>query len=84
MAAARALAPDLVVLEGSGAALPPVAADRTVLVTSAARPADNLVTGMGPYRILVSDMLVVTMCEQPLASHEDVDALRAAVASTPA
>ena len=76
-----ALDPDLVVLEGSGAALPPVAADRTVLVTSAARPADNLVTGMGPYRILVSDMLVVTMCEQPLASPQDVDDLRAAVAS---
>ncbi len=81
VAAARALEPDLVVLEGSGAALPPVAADRTVLVTSAARPADNLVTGMGPYRILVSDMLVVTMCEQPLASPQDVDDLRAAVAS---
>ena len=73
VAAARALEPDLVVLEGSGAALPPVAADRTVLVTSAARPADNLVTGMGPYRILVSDMLVVTMCEPPLASPQDVD-----------
>jgi cyclic 2,3-diphosphoglycerate synthase len=80
VAAARALEPDLVVLEGSGAALPPVAADRTVLVTSAARPAESLVTGMGPYRILVSDMLVVTMCEPPLASREDVDDVRAAVA----
>ena len=67
---ARALDPDLVLLEGSGAALPPVAADRTVLVTSAARPAESLVTGMGPYRILVSDMLVViTMCEPPLADR---------------
>jgi cyclic 2,3-diphosphoglycerate synthase len=80
VAAARALEPDLVLLEGSGAALPPVAADRTVLVTSAARPAESLVTGMGPYRILVSDMLVVTMCEPPLASREDVDDVRAAVA----
>jgi cyclic 2,3-diphosphoglycerate synthetase len=80
VAAARALEPDLVVLEGSGAALPPVAADRTVLVTSAARPAESLVTGMGPYRILVSDMLVVTMCEPPLASGEDVAGVRAAVA----
>ena len=80
VAAARALEPDLVILEGSGAALPPVAADRTVLVTSAARPAESLVTGMGPYRILVSDMLVVTMCEPPLASREDVEDVRAAVA----
>ena len=38
-------------------------------------------TGMGPYRILVSDMLVVTMCEPPLASREDVDDVRAAVAA---
>jgi cyclic 2,3-diphosphoglycerate synthase len=81
VAAARALDPDLVLLEGSGAALPPVAADRTVLVTSAARPAESLVTGMGPYRILVSDMLVVTMCEPPLASPQDVEDVRAAVAS---
>jgi cyclic 2,3-diphosphoglycerate synthetase len=81
VAVARALAPDLVVLEGSGAAIPPVAADRTVLVTSAARPAESLVTGMGPYRILVSDMLVVTMCEPPLASLGDVEQVRAAVAS---
>jgi cyclic 2,3-diphosphoglycerate synthase len=81
VAAARALDPDLVLLEGSGAALPPVAADRTVLVTSAARPSESLVTGMGPYRILVSDMLVVTMCEPPLATPEDVDGVRAAVAS---
>jgi cyclic 2,3-diphosphoglycerate synthase len=79
--AARALDPDLVLLEGSGAAVPPVAADRTVLVTSAVRPSDDLVTGMGPYRILVSDMLVVTMCEPPLASPEDVEEIRAAVAS---
>jgi cyclic 2,3-diphosphoglycerate synthase len=80
VAAARALEPDLVILEGSGAALPPVAADRTVLVTSAARPAESLVSGMGPYRILVSDMLVVTMCEPPLASREDVEDVRTAVA----
>jgi cyclic 2,3-diphosphoglycerate synthase len=81
VAAARALDPDLILLEGSGAALPPVAADRTVLVTSATRPSEDLVTGMGPYRILVSDMLVVTMCEPPLASRTDVDDVRAAVAS---
>jgi cyclic 2,3-diphosphoglycerate synthetase len=81
VAAARDLGPDLIVLEGSGAALPPVAADRTVLVTSAARPAESLVTGMGPYRILVSDMLVVTMCEPPLAAPQDVADVRAAVAS---
>ena len=37
VAVARSLAPELVVLDGSGAALPPVAAGRRVLVTSAVR-----------------------------------------------
>jgi cyclic 2,3-diphosphoglycerate synthetase len=36
-ALAEQLEPDLVLLEGSGAAVPPVRADRTVLVTAATR-----------------------------------------------
>jgi cyclic 2,3-diphosphoglycerate synthetase len=71
--------PDLLLLEGSGAALPPVAADRTILVTSAARPAGELTAGLGPYRVLISDVVVITMCEPPLADAAQVAAVRAAV-----
>ena len=81
VALARGLDPELILLEGSGAAIPPVAGDRTVLVTSATRPPDELQDGLGPYRILVSDMLIVTMCEPPLAAPEQVDAIRAAAAA---
>jgi cyclic 2,3-diphosphoglycerate synthetase len=81
VALARTLGPDLVLLEGSGAAVPPVAADRTVLVTSAARPLQELRDGLGPYRVLVSDMVVVTMCEPPLAGAESAGAVRASVES---
>jgi cyclic 2,3-diphosphoglycerate synthetase len=76
---ARGLDPELLLLEGSGAALPPVAADRTILVTPASRPAGTLLTGMGPYRVLVSDLVCVTMAEPPLADADAVAAVRSAV-----
>ena len=50
-----------------------------MLVTSAARPAERLETGLGPYRVLVSDMVVITMSEPPLAEPHQVEAVRAAV-----
>jgi len=62
LAAARR--PDLVVFDGSGAAIPPVATDRRVLVVSALQGPD-LVTGyLNAYRILVSDLVVVTLAEE--------------------
>jgi cyclic 2,3-diphosphoglycerate synthetase len=48
--------PDLVVFDGSGAAIPPIAADARVLV------AHDVASGLNPYRVLVSD-LVLTMDE---------------------
>ena len=52
--------PELVVFDGSGAAIPPVETDARVLVTST-RQAHDVVTGyLNAYRILVSDLVVVT------------------------
>jgi cyclic 2,3-diphosphoglycerate synthase len=61
---AETLEPDLMLLEGSGAAVPPLRADRTVLVTSAERPAASLTVGLGPVRVLRSDLVVITMAEE--------------------
>src|SRR6476660_2139371 len=58
---AGTLDPDLILLEGSGAAVPPLRADRTVLVTSAHRPAAALTAGLGPGAVLRSDLVVITM-----------------------
>lgn len=53
----------LLVLEGSGAAIPPVAADATVCVVPATTDPE-LVTGyLGAYRLLLADLVVVTMAE---------------------
>ena len=51
----RSSAPDLVVFDGSGAAIPPVATDRRILVTSGAQ---DVRAGLNAYRVLVSDLVV--------------------------
>jgi cyclic 2,3-diphosphoglycerate synthetase len=68
--------PDLVLFEGSGAALPPVATTRRVLVACARQPPE-LVTGyLNAYRILVSDLVVLTMAEEDTHHAAIRDAVR--------
>ena len=54
---AAELAPDLVVFDGSGAAIPPIAAAARILV------AHDLESGLNQYRALISD-LVLTMSDE--------------------
>jgi cyclic 2,3-diphosphoglycerate synthetase len=54
---AASLDPDLVVFDGSGAALPPVAADARILVVNGAH---DVLAGLNAYRVLVSDLVVDT------------------------
>jgi cyclic 2,3-diphosphoglycerate synthetase len=61
---------DMVIFEGSGAAIPPVGADATMLVASMTQPIEYVLGYLGPYRLLLSDLLVVTMCEEILVSSE--------------
>ncbi len=59
--------PELLLLEGSGASLPPVATTKRLLVVSAEQ-APELVAGyLNAYRILVSDLVVMTMAEDSRA-----------------
>jgi cyclic 2,3-diphosphoglycerate synthase len=74
LAAARG--PGLVILEGSGASVPPVPWDAGVLVVPASAPGEYLGGYLGPYRLLLSDLAVVTMASGPLAGPEDFSALR--------
>jgi cyclic 2,3-diphosphoglycerate synthase len=53
---ARALEPDFVVFDGSGASIPPIATDARILVVSAAH---DLGQFLNPYRVQVSDLVVV-------------------------
>jgi len=79
VAVARSLAPDLVVLDGSGAALPPVAAGRRVLVTSAGQPLDVAAGYLNTYRARIADLVVVTMAEAEAPHAALAEAVRAHV-----
>jgi len=67
---------DLVVFDGSGAAIPPVATAKRVLVTSTFDP-PALVTGyLNAYRILLADLVVVTMADASTPHEALADAIR--------
>ena len=66
---------DIIILEGSGAAIPPAHADVTVLVVPSSVPTEYLAGYMGPYRLLLADFAVVTMCENPFGSPSQVSTL---------
>jgi cyclic 2,3-diphosphoglycerate synthetase len=55
--------PELVLFDGSGAAIPPVATRKRILVASALQPPELVVGYLNAYRILVSDLVVLTMAE---------------------
>ena len=77
---AAARSPDLVVLEGSGTAVPPVEAARSILVAAATQDPETVAGYLGAYRLLLSDLVVLTMCEEPLAATADVERVREAIA----
>jgi cyclic 2,3-diphosphoglycerate synthase len=76
---AASLGPDLVVFEGSGAAIPPVQVGRRVLVAGAGQDPELVAGYLGAYRLLLSDLVVLTNCEEPLATAEAVARLRDAI-----
>ena len=76
---AARLEPELVVFDGSGAALPPIAARKTVAVVGG-HQAPSLAAGyLNAYRLLLADIVVLTMAT-PSSAWEGVrDAVREAV-----
>jgi cyclic 2,3-diphosphoglycerate synthase len=68
--------PELVLFDGSGAAIPPVETDRRILVAGAHQE-PGLVTGyLNAYRILVSDLVVLTMAEDGSDYEAVAEAIR--------
>lgn len=66
---------DLLVLEGSGTAIPPVHADSTILVMPSSVPEEHVAGYLGTYRLLLADYIVVTMCEEPFGSPSKISSL---------
>jgi cyclic 2,3-diphosphoglycerate synthetase len=64
--------PELVIFDGSGAAIPPVEAGACVLVTSTSQPPEVVAGYLNAYRILISDLVVLTGG----ADHALIEAIR--------
>jgi cyclic 2,3-diphosphoglycerate synthetase len=65
--------------DGSGAAMPPVQVQRRVLVAGANQDPEYIVGYLGTYRLLLSDLVLLTMSEEPMADSEKVRGLVAAI-----
>jgi cyclic 2,3-diphosphoglycerate synthetase len=73
---AVAMGAGLVILEGSGSAIPPIPWDAGILVVPASAPPEYLGGYLGPYRLLLTDLVVLTMAASPQAGPENLLALR--------
>jgi len=67
------------VFDGSGAAMPPVRVERRVLVAGAHQDPEYIVGFLGTYRVLLSDLVLLTMSEEPMAGPKKVDDLVKAI-----
>ena len=76
---ADSLGRDLMLLEGSGSAIPPVRADARLLVIGAAQGSGYVTDYFGPLRLALADVVVVAGAEEPVASRETVAAVMEAV-----
>jgi cyclic 2,3-diphosphoglycerate synthetase len=79
---AAELRPDLVVFDGSGAAIPPVEVDARILVARTDRDATAY---LNPYRVLVSDLVVLVGDgdPEPIRELKDVPIVRAELRLAP-
>ena len=60
------------IFEGSGAAIPPIKTDKKITLIGANQPIENLTTYFGPYRVGLGDLIILTMCEEPMCSKEKI------------
>ena len=66
---ANGLDTGVTLFDGSGAAMPPVAVDARVLVAGAHQDPEYVVGYLGAYRVMISDLVLLTMSEEPMADE---------------
>jgi cyclic 2,3-diphosphoglycerate synthetase len=76
---AVARSPGMLVMEGSGSAVPPVPWDAGILVAAATAPEEYLRGYLGPYRVLLCDLIVVTMATGPDTGSDVLSTFRSHV-----
>src|SRR5215212_5290641 len=76
---ANGLHTSMTVFDGSGAAIPPVEVEGRVLVAGAHGDPEYVTGFLGADRLLVSDLLLLTMSEEPMADSAKVQSIVEAV-----
>ncbi len=71
---ANTLPVDFIIVEGSGTTVPAVYTDATELVVSALTPPEHVSSFFGPYRVKISELIVITMAEE--YNRDKVEKLR--------
>ena len=71
-AIANGLQTGVTLFDGSGAAMPPVRVDARVLVAGAHQDAEYVAGFLGAYRLMISDLVLLTMSEEPMADKRKV------------
>ena len=71
-AIANGLRTGVTLFDGSGAAMPPVRVDGRILVAGAHQDPEYVAGYLGAYRLMISDLLLLTMSEEPMAAEEKV------------
>jgi cyclic 2,3-diphosphoglycerate synthetase len=79
---AEALDPGVLVLEGSGAAIPPAQWNAGILVVNAGADPEALCGYFGLYRLLLTDLVVLTMVEESVDIHR-LDEITQCILSRP-
>ena len=69
---ANGLETGVTLFDGSGAAMPPVRVDARILVAGAHQDPEYVVGYLGAYRVMISDLVLLTMSEEPMADGEKV------------
>lgn len=66
---------NLIAIEGSGSAIPPIKTDKQIVLVGANQPIESLTEYFGPFRIKLADLVIITMCDEQICSKEKLDLL---------
>ncbi|WP_323737202.1 2,3-diphosphoglycerate synthetase [Methanosphaera sp. ISO3-F5] len=66
---------NLIAIEGSGSAIPPIKTDKNIVLVGANQPIETITEYFGPFRIKLADLIIITMCDEQICSKEKLDNL---------
>jgi len=69
-----------IIFEGSGAAIPPIKTDKNITLIGANQPLLNITNFFGPFRANLADLVILTMCEEPMSTPEKVKVIEEFIA----